>query len=100
MNNLEAKGAIVFLLQELDILSLREIKQALSEIFSYEIGAETLLKWVKHLQDRNIISIIYGNRYHMRKINYSEHDVAQVRNVVATNEIIKKNFEEWKKKLR
>jgi len=100
MNNLETKGAIVFLLQELDILSLREIKQALSDIFNYKITAGNLLKWVKHLQDRNIISIIYKNKYHMRKINYSEHDVAQVRDVVATNEIIKRNFEKWKKKLK
>jgi len=89
---------IVFLLQEVNILSLREIRDALMGIFEKNTSAENLIIAVKHLQDKNIISIIFNNKYHIRKAGYSEIEVGQLRNLISSDKMVQGNFKRWKQK--
>ena len=90
------KGAIVFILQEVGVLTGNEIVQALNDIFGHIISPEQRIRLIKHLQDRNLISVIYGNRYHLRKANYSDLEVAQIRDLVSTHEILQRDFARWR----
>jgi ribosomal protein L17 len=98
MRDLDLQPQIVFLLQEVNILSLKEIQESLISVFSKWASAEELILAVKHLQDKNLISIIFNNKYHIRKAGYTEIETAQLRNLVSSDKMVQKNFKKWKDK--
>ena len=96
------KGAITFMLEELDRLSPQEIHSGLEDIFEWSLTPKELFRCLGHLQDRNIISIIEGSdetSYKIRKANYSELEASQVRDIIATDKIFKRKFEKWREKV-
>ncbi len=96
------KGAIVFMLQQISRMSPSQLQYGLQKFFNFDLNAEELFSAISHLQDRNIISVC-GNGtktcYKMRKVRFSELEVGQVFDVVGTEKIMIKKFEEWKSRL-
>ena len=96
------KGAMTFMLEELDRLSPQELHSGLKDIFGWPLTPKELYRSLGHLQDRNIISIIEnsdGTEYKIRKANYSELEASQVRDIIATDKIFKRKFEQWRDKV-
>jgi len=96
------KGAIVFLLQEIGRMSPREIQKYSKEIFGFDMDAHTLLTNLKHLQDRNIISVCGNGKrteYKVRKVRFGELEMGQITDLIGTEDILRRKFQEWKEKI-
>jgi len=96
------KGGITFLIEEVNRLNILEIKQGLKQVFDYEISDDALINYTEHLRDRNVLSVSIASEgklyYKIRKVAQAELELSQVRNIVGSIPIMKKKFEQWKRK--
>jgi hypothetical protein len=103
MNSQIVKGAITFLVEEVNRLNILEIKQGLKQVFDYDINDDNLINYTEHLRDRNVLSVSIASEgklyYKIRKLQQAELEYSQVKNIIGTIPILKKKFEQWKSKV-